>query len=159
MRDEGNVARGGCTDEEYRTHFTLWCMLAAPLMMGCDVRTMDEPTRQMLTAPEVIAVNQDPLGRQATRLGREGGPDSPWHFAEVWKKPLADGSAAVAFFNRHDRRGRRMTVAWESLGIDDRRPCMVRDLWARQDEGVFTRAYSQAVEPHCCKLLKVSPRD
>ncbi len=151
MRGKGNVARGGCTDEEYRTHFTLWCMLAAPLMIGCDVRAMDDATRAVLTAPEVIAVDQDPLGRQGYCLGSDG------HNGEVWKKVLADGSVAVALFNRHDKGRRMMPVSWEALGIHDRRPAVVRDLWARQELGTFTRAYATQVDAHSAVLLKVTP--
>jgi len=157
MYGKGNVAAGGCTDEEYRAHFTLWCVLAAPLMIGCDVRNMSEAAKAILTNPEAIAVDQDPLGRQGMCLGRDGGPDSPWTFSEVWRKCLADGSVAVGFFNRHDKRGAIMTAAWEALGIHDCRPCVVRDLWARRDVGEFTRSYADNVPPHACKLLKVTP--
>jgi alpha-galactosidase len=152
MHGEGNVAAGGCTEEEYRTHFTVWCMLAAPLMAGCDVRNMTETTREILTAAEVIAVDQDPLGRQGYCLGHDG------HKGETWKKVLGDGSAAVAFFNRNEKSTRLIGVSWEALGIHDRRPCLVRDLWAEEDLGEFTRSYSAPVEPHACKLLKVTPR-
>ncbi len=157
MHGEGNVAAGGCTVEEYRTHFTLWCILAAPLMLGCDVRAMTETTSEIITNPEVTAVDQDPLGRQGYRLGREGGPESPFNFAETWIKHLQDGSVAVGLFNRHDRRGKTMTAAWEALGVHDRRECRVRDLWAREDLGTFTRMISAPVEPHCCRLLRITP--
>ena len=151
MHGKGNVARGGCTDEEYRTHFMLWCMLAAPLMIGCDVRNMDQTTLDILTAPEVVAVNQDPLGCQGYCLGSDGND------AEVWKKVLSDGSVAVGLFNRHDHGRRMMPVSWEALGIHDRRPCLVRDLWTRQDLGIFTRTYATQVETHAAKLLKIKP--
>ncbi len=152
MHGEGNVARGGCTDEEYRTHFSLWCMLAAPLMVGCDVRNMGEATRELLTAPEVIAVNQDPLGRQGYCLGHDG------HKGEVWKKVLADGSVAVGFLNRNPKHRRRLGASWQALGLHDRRPAIVRDLWAREDRGEFTRSFSDVVEPHGSKLFKVTPQ-
>ncbi len=157
MHDKGNVAAGGCTDEEYRVHFTLWCILAAPLMLGCDVRDMSDVTRGIIGNPEVIGVNQDPLGRQGWRLGRDGSADSPWSFCETWAKPLADGSWAVGLFNRHGRYGHKMTVAWEALGIHDRHPCVVRDLWAREDLGEHTRLVTVGVETHACRLLRVSP--
>jgi alpha-galactosidase len=151
MHGKGNVAHGGCTDEEYRTHFTLWCMLAAPLMIGCDVRAMDGPTRDILLAPEVIAVDQDPLGRQGYSLGND------WRNAEVWKKVLADGSVAVALFNRKDTGRRMVTVSWEALGLHDRRPALVRDLWAREDIGTFSRGYAAEVDAHAAVLLKITP--
>lgn len=152
MRDKGFVARGGCTDEEYRTHFTLWCMLASPLMIGCDVRSMDDAVHRILTAPEVIAVNQDPLGRQGYSVGRDG------RAMEVYKKVLADGSIAVAFFNVGHHEGCWATASWEALGLHDRRPCMVRDLWAREDLGEHTRLFSARLDPHECRLFKLTPR-
>jgi alpha-galactosidase len=158
MHGEGNVAAGGCTDEEYRTHFSLWCLLAAPLMMGCDVRHMSEAAREILTNEEAIAVNQDPLGRQAVCLGAEGGADSPFMHSEVWTKHLEDGSVAVGLFNRHDKHGRKIPLAWEALGIHDRRPCLVRDLWAHEDLGVHTRMFAGHAEPHACRLLRVMPQ-
>jgi alpha-galactosidase len=152
MYGKGNVGRHGCSDTEYRTHFSLWCMLASPLMIGCDVRDMNEPTRKILTAPEVIAINQDPLGRQGWCLGEDGNK------GETWKKPLADGSVAVGLFNRREKGSRKITVAWEALGLHDRRPAMVRDLWAREDLGVLTRSFTASVEPHDVKLVRVIPQ-
>jgi len=151
MYGKGNVGVSGCTDAEYRTHFSLWCMLAAPLMIGCDVRNMSDATVEILTAPEIIGVDQDPLGRQGYSLGNDGAK------GEVWKRVLADGSIAVGLFNRHDQHRRMLTAAWEAIGLHDRRPAVVRDLWAREDVGEFTRSYSDTVEPHGCKLLKVTP--
>ncbi len=151
MHGKGHVARGGCTDEEYRLHFTLWSMLAAPLMIGCDVRVMDEATKSILLAHEVIAVNQDPLGRQATCLGEDGNK------GYVYRKPLADGAVAVGLFNLKDKGHRLMAAPWEALGLHDRRPCTVRDLWAREDLGEHTREFTVSVAPHSCRLLKLSP--
>jgi alpha-galactosidase len=151
MRNKGNVAHGGCTDAEYRTHFGLWCMLAAPLMLGCDVRDMDDVTRSIVTAREVIAVNQDPLGRQGYKIGDDG------HHAEVWRKPLQDGSVAVGFFNRNDHEARTMVVSWEAVGLHDRRPAVVRDLWAEEDLGTFERCFAARVESHACKILRLTP--
>jgi alpha-galactosidase len=152
MGGAGHVGReGGCTHEEYRTHMGYWAMLCSPLMIGCDVRKMDEPTRELLLNPEVIAVNQDPLGAQAVCLGRG-------HFgAELWYKPLVDGSVAVGVFNWGDEKHRSLAVAWEALGIHDRRECVVRDLWARAEIGTFTRAVNAAVAPHHSRVLKITP--
>jgi alpha-galactosidase len=151
MRDKGFVARGGCTDEEYRTHFTLWCLLAAPLMIGCDVRDMDETTKEILMAPEVIAVNQDPLGRQGYSLGRDG------RQMEVYKKVLADGSIAVGLFNVGEHEDTYCGVGWEALGLHDRRACQVRDLWAREDLGTHERRFAVKLDPHECRMLKLTP--
>lgn len=154
MHGKGNVARGGCSDLEYRTHFSLWSLLAAPLMIGCDVRAMDEATRAILTAPEVIAVNQDPMGCQGRCIGQDG------VHGEVWTKPLADGSVAVGVFSREvlGKGSRLLTVSWEALGLHDRRPAVVRDLWERRDLGTFQRGYTVEVEPHGCVMLRVIPQ-
>jgi alpha-galactosidase len=154
MYGKGNAARGGCTDAEYRSHFSLWCLLAAPLMIGCDVRSMNQATREILLNHELIAVNQDPLGRQAYQVGRV-----PWakDIATTWAKPLQDGSVAVGLFNLGERDGRRVAVAWETLGLHDRRPCRVRDLWAHEDLGVFTGSFVAHVDRHDVAVLKISP--
>jgi len=154
MYGKGNVARGGCTDAEYRSHFSLWCLLASPLMIGCDVRHMNQATKDILLNPEVLAVNQDPLGRQGYQVGRV-----PWarDIAVTWAKPLQDGSVAVGLFNLGERDGRRIAVAWETLGIHDRRPCRVRDLWAREDLGVTTGSYVACVDQHDVAMLRIVP--
>jgi alpha-galactosidase len=155
MYGKGNVARGGCTDAEYRSHFSLWCLLAAPLMIGCDVRSMSDATRAILLNRELIAVNQDPFGRQAYCVGAV---DYAWENVEVWARPLADGSLAVGLFNLGERNQRVAPLAWESLGLHDRRPCLVRDLWAGEDLGVFTREFSTRLDSHDARLIKLTPR-
>src|SRR3989442_233901 len=89
------IGNGGMTALEYRTHLGLWAMLAAPLMAGNDLRTMTDETRALLSAPEVLAIDQDPLGRQARRVRASDG-------AEVWVRDLAGGAQAVALANRDD---------------------------------------------------------
>jgi alpha-galactosidase len=156
MYGKGNVARGGCNDAEYRSHFSLWCLLASPLMIGCDVRDMNQATRDILLNREVIAINQDPFGRQGYQVGKV------FHgreCAETWAKPLNDGAIAVGLFNLGERQGRLITVAWESLGLHDRRPCLVRDLWAGEDLGVFTRSFSTRVDQHDVALIKLTPQE
>jgi len=155
MYGKGNVAHGGCTDAEYRSHFSLWCLLASPLMIGCDVRHMNQATRDLLLNREVIAINQDALGRQAYKVGV-----TPYgrEIVEVWTKPLQDGSIAAGLFNLGERQQRISSVSWESLGLHDRRPCLVRDLWAGRDLGVFTRQFTARVERHDVALLKLIPQ-
>jgi alpha-galactosidase len=152
MHNRGHVARGGCTDAEYRSHFSLWCLLAAPLMIGCDVRELSDTACRILLQRELIAVNQDPLGVQGAPLGRH-------RDVEVWSKPLADGSLAVGFFNLSDRTRAKSPVAWEQLGLHDRRPCRVRDLWGGEDLGEFTRCFNTGtIEPHDCQIIRLTPR-
>ncbi|MFH1635207.1 MAG: glycoside hydrolase family 27 protein [Chloroflexota bacterium] len=155
MYGQGNVARGGCTDAEYRSHFALWCLLAAPLMIGCDVRNMNATTRQILLNRELLAVNQDILGRQGYCVGQTYHGSEP---TEVWAKPLADGSLAIGLFNLGERDPCLVTVAWESLGLHDRRPCLVRDLWTGDDIGVYTRDFSASLASHDALVLKLIPQ-
>ena len=153
MYGKGGQARHtGCTDVEYRTHFGLWCFLASPLMIGCDIRDLTPAAKAILTNPEVIAIDQDPLGRQGCRAGE--GPAR----MQVWWKPLADGSVAVGLFNRADKGDRLVSVGWETLGLHDRRECIVRDLHAREDLGRATASYYAYVEPRGCKILKLIPQ-
>jgi alpha-galactosidase len=154
MYGKGNVAHGGCTDAEYRSHFSLWCLLAAPLMIGCDVRAMSQATRDIVLNRAVIAVNQAPLGRQGYRVGSTGWAGEN---VETWAKPLHDGSIAVGLFNMGARNERRATVAWEALGLHDRRLCKVRDLWKGEDLGVFTGDFSTLIDSHDVALVKLAP--
>ncbi|KAF5825954.1 hypothetical protein DUNSADRAFT_5693, partial [Dunaliella salina] len=83
---------GGLTHTEQKAHFALWCMLASPLMLGNDPRTMSKATLSILKAPEILAISQDPLGLQAKKVYKEGQ-------ASIWVKPLADGRMAALLFN------------------------------------------------------------
>ena len=83
----------GCTNEQYQSHFALWCMMASPLLCGNDVRQMNDSTLQILLNKDLIAINQDPLGIQAERAIRAD------HY-DIWVKPLSDGSKAIACLNR-----------------------------------------------------------
>lgn len=87
------VGNGGMSTTEYRAHFGLWCLLAAPLMAGNDIRNMNDEIHYILTKKEVIAVDQDPLGMEGRRVRREGD-------LEVWAKQMSDGSRAVVLLNR-----------------------------------------------------------
>jgi alpha-galactosidase len=120
------IGNGGMTNDEYRTHMSLWALLAAPLLAGNDLRTMSEETKSILLNREVIAVNQDPLGAQARRVWEQ----EPY---EVWVKPLADGSRAVGLFNRGEDT-HRISASFRDLAISPS-SVSVRDLW----QGSFSR--------------------
>ncbi|MGA2182453.1 MAG: glycoside hydrolase family 27 protein [Bryobacteraceae bacterium] len=137
------IGNGGMSETEYRTHMSLWCMLAAPLIAGNDVRTMSPAIRDILTNPEVIAVDQDALGRQ----GRAAGKD-----AEIWLKELSGGQYAVALFNRGAEK-KRMSVRWTDLGLTANPH--VRDLWTRRDLGRMASGFSAEVPSHGVILLRV----
>jgi alpha-galactosidase len=139
------IGNGGMTTDEYRTHMTLWCILAAPLLTGNNLAAMDAATRDLLTNPEVIAIDQDPLGVQGRRIKQEGP-------VEVWTKPLKDGSAAVALFNR-GWGATSATVDFRDAGFGN--GADVRDLWAKKDLGQFQEKYSATVPQHGAVLIKI----
>jgi len=131
------------TPDEQITHITLWSLLAAPLLIGCDLSQLDDFTLAVLTNTEVLEVNQDPLGKAAGRVAGNGR-------TEVWARPLADGALAVGLFNRGVQET-TVTAEWEDLGI---KGCQaVRDLWRRRDIGHYDNAYTAHVPPHGAMLL------
>ena len=143
------VGNGGMTTNEYRSHFSLWAMMAAPLMAGNDLGNMTPEIREILTNKEVIAVDQDALGRQGTRVAKEGD-------LEVWSRPLADGSRAVILFNRGADE-KSISVDWASLGYPAHLPAHVRDLWQHKDLGAFTGKFSAPVTSHGVVMVRVAP--
>src|SRR5205809_4995465 len=139
------VGNGGMNEDEYRTHFSLWAMLAAPLIAGNDLTKMTPYTVEILTNREVIAVDQDPAGKQGFRIAQEG----PF---EGWMKPMADGSKVVGLFNRQ-RTVEQMTVNFSQIGIHS--VATVRDLWLKKDLGTFNGKYSAYVPSHGVVLVKI----
>ncbi len=134
------------TPHEQLTHITLWSLLAAPLILGCDLTQLDDFTLTLLTNPEVIEVDQDPAGRAARRIWRRG-------LAEVWARELFDGSRAVGLFNR-SAWPQTIRIRWDELGLTG--PQRVRDLWRRADVGVLEDGYEVRVEGHSAVLLRLT---
>lgn len=141
----GNLRPSKLTRNEQITQMTLWCMAAAPLLIGGDIMEMDEFTVDVLSNDEVIAVDQDPLGKASTRVWKEGD-------LEVWARPLSDGTKAVALFNRGSYEA-KVTVRWSDIGLIGRQ--YVRDLWMRRDLGAFDGSFSATVLPHAAWMIKV----
>lgn len=141
------TAQPGLSEIEQRSHFSLWAMLAAPLIAGNDLRSMSPITREILTNRDVIAVDQDPLLARATASRRDG---------RVWVKPLADGAAAVALFNPADVPARIRTSAGEA-GLAPS-PCYrVRDLWAKTSSTTTDQIGGMDIAPHGVIMLRVTP--
>jgi alpha-galactosidase len=140
------VGNGGMTPDEYRSQLNLWAVLAAPMMLGNDVRIMTRETLATLINEEIIAVDQDPLGRQGKRVVQNGK-------TEVWARPLADGSTAVAFFNRGDQSA-PIAVSWAQLGLEG--PRNVRDLWWHQNIGAANGRFVVFLTGHASLLVKMS---
>jgi alpha-galactosidase len=140
-----NLRPSRLTANEQVLHLSLWALQAAPLFIGADLSKLDTFTLSLLSNDEVIAVDQDPLGRAAGRV---------WSDArrEIWARPLADGTMAVGLFNR-GLHATEVTVQWAQLGLKGRQP--VRDLWQRRDLGVTPDEFTATVPRHGAVLLKV----
>jgi alpha-galactosidase len=143
------VGNGGMTDIEYRAHFSLWAILAAPLIAGNDLRDMRPEIHDILTNKEVIAVDQDPLGREGERVWKNGD-------LEVWAKQLKDGNRAVVLLNRGGAQ-QEISVNWENLGYPNHVSASVRDLWQHKDLGKFTGSFSTPVASHSIAMVTVKP--
>jgi alpha-galactosidase len=139
------VGNGAMTAVEYRTHFSLWAMLAAPLIAGNDLRSMTPEIREILTNQDVIAVDQDKLGKEAQRLAKDGD-------TEVWSRPLEKGAYAVALFNR-GADAAPVSVKWADLKVTGKPH--VRDLWEHKDVGATADGYTATVPSHGVVMLRV----
>jgi alpha-galactosidase len=133
-------------DEQY-THIGLWCLFSSPLILGCDLERLDPFTLGLLTNDEVLALDQDPLGREAVRVA--GGAES-----DVYSKPLADGTRAVGLVNRGESPA-EVAAVWSELGLEG--PLVVRDLWRQRDLGTFAGRFTAVVPPHGIVLVRLRP--
>jgi alpha-galactosidase len=140
------VGNGGMTDVEYQSHFSLWSIMAAPLLIGTDLRKATPSTLAMLSNRDVIAVDQDPLGVQATPLRTSG--------LDVFVKPLKNGDKAVLLFNETETTGRIATSAAE-IGLPRAPAYHLRDLWAHTDTHT-AGAIAATVPPHGSTMFRVS---
>ena len=133
------------TPNEQITHITLWSLQSAPLLIGCDMTQLDDFTRDLLGNDEVLAVNQDALGKPAGRKAKDG-------MLEVWSRPLSDGTIAVGLFNRGGDAA-DVTVKWADVGVQGEQP--VRDLWRQKDLGNFSDSFKASVPRHGAVLVKI----
>ncbi|MES2443116.1 MAG: glycoside hydrolase family 27 protein [Pseudomonadota bacterium] len=143
------VGNGGMTDTEYRTHFSLWAMMAAPLMAGNDIAGMSEATKAILLNKEVIAIDQDPLGSQGRRVRDDGE-------LEVWARPLADGGRAVLLLNRSAQPA-EITADWAEIGYPRTLAAEIRDLWTHKSAGRVKGSFTAMVAPHGVVMVRVTP--
>ena len=148
------VGNGGMTEDEYITHFSMWAMLAAPLMAGNDLRDMDESTRKILTNTDVIAINQDPKGEQARRF-----MDMGEH--EIWAKPLSNGEVAVCFLNRTGEPW-RLDYDWKKQTMYFVRDVSIRknvyridDLWKKETIGTTDERLKRVIPPHGVLMVRL----
>jgi alpha-galactosidase len=137
----------GASNTEYRTHFSLWAMVSSPMLVGADVRHLDEYSLETLTNREIIALNQDPSGAVARKLRDDGE-------LEVFAKELADGSVAVLLLNRG--------AATADMTFSPRRDLQmqmdrysVRDLWQERDLGAYDIPFTAEVQSHEAKVYRI----
>ena len=141
----GNTHPSRLTPTEQQTHITLWSLLSAPLLTGCDLAKLDPFTIALLTNDEVLSINQDPLGKPAGRKAKQAAN-------EVWARPLSDGTIAVGLFNRGSNAA-EVTARWDEIGVQGKQP--VRDLWQQKDLGEFDGSFATMVPRHGSVLIKV----
>jgi alpha-galactosidase len=135
----------GCTDIEYRSQMSLWALMSAPLFVTADIRHANTYTLETLINPEVIEVNQDPLGDFPKRIGEAGEQ-------EIWVKQMEDGSKTVALFNKSSELV-KMTVTQGDIALNGN--YTVRDLWQRKNMGKFGKSYLSVVQPHEVVLIRI----
>jgi alpha-galactosidase len=140
------IGNGDMTEDERKTHMSLWVILAAPLMAGNDLTRMSDSDKRILMNREVIAIDQDPLGAEGSRLYQSGDID-------VWTKPLSGGRVAVGMFNRGSR-PRQVTVYLGEIGFGH--GAQVRDVWQGKDRGSYSSRFTDTVPWHGVSLLILS---
>ncbi len=150
IRSEG----GGCSDNEYKTHFSLWCMMGSPLMIGCDIRKANQTTKDILLNRDLIAINQDPESRGAYRIK----PEPQWfHTNETFMlaKVLSNGDIAIGFFNLTDH-DREMSLLFWDLGIPYASGVALSlyDCWEHKELGVFKERFSPVVPARDCVVVR-----
>ena len=144
------IGNGGMTADEYRTHMSLWSLLAAPLLAGNDLRNMTDETKSILMNREVIAIDQDPAGLPSRRISE---PDAT---AVIVARPLKDGSTAVGLFNRGDQ-PQEITATFANLGITAKK-LKGRDLWQHADVKLSGPSYTATVPSHGVVMVRISKK-
>ncbi|HEC41267.1 MAG TPA: glycoside hydrolase family 27 protein [Bacteroides sp.] len=148
LNNTGNIKGGGCNDIEYRSQMSMWCMLAAPLMIGSDIREMNESTRTILLNKDIIAIDQDELGKQGFRVFRKDG-------MEAWQKPLSGDRVAIAFLNRNSWDG-SLTTNWKELELDPDIRYSAYDVWEHKSVNHPEGELSVNLKPHECQVFVLS---
>lgn len=157
-----NLHQSELTPDEQYTHISLWCLLSSPLLIGCDLSRLDNFTLNLLSNDEVLAVDQDPLGKQASRILDADGK-------QIWIKDLEDGSKAVGLFNTDNNKKTpsdyfspgnsniKELIIFKASDIRISGKFRVRDLWRQKNLGIYSNEFSIKVPYHGVKLLKITP--
>ncbi|XP_044490693.1 alpha-galactosidase-like [Mangifera indica] len=144
------VGNGGMSTEEYRSHFSIWALAKAPLILGCDLRSMDKDTLEIISNKEVISVNQDKLGVQGKKVKKTGD-------LEVWAGPLSGNRIAVILWNRGFSKA-TITADWSDIGLKSSSVVDARDLWAHSTTNSVREKLEASVESHACKMYILTPQ-
>ncbi|PKI77563.1 hypothetical protein CRG98_002017 [Punica granatum] len=144
------VGNGGMSLEEYQSHFSIWAVMKAPLLIGCDIRAVRRETLHILGNKELIEINQDPLGVQARKIRSRSG-------LEVWAGPLSKKRLVVVLWNRSGSSA-PISVGWREIGLSPFSKVIVRDVWTHSFVSKGTRFRLTAhVAPHACKVYVFTP--
>lgn len=156
MKGEGYCALDGCTLEEYKTHFSFWAMMGSPLMIGCDIRKMDDETRRILFNKDIIAINQDSELNRPFLLHCSDNEGNDKVDTYVYAKILEDGDIALGFFNFSDEKiGRFVTESMIGLDSDIPIKYNVRDLWTGEEIKPVNGTILADIEAHGCRILRI----
>ncbi len=142
------VGNKGMTFAEWRSHFSLWCVLAAPLIAGNDVRHMTKETHDIITNSEAIALDQDPLGREGTRFRADDN-------GEVWYKQLSGGDWGVCLLNP-TKASEQLKLSWKDLTFLNGDKYHVRDIWSAKDLGDTDTDFSGEIVSHDVALFRLT---
>ena len=148
LKNTGFIKGGGCTDIEYCTQMSMWCMLSAPLMLGCDLRNMNESTKAIILNKEIIGIDQDALGKQGFRVMRKDG-------VEAWKKPITGHRVAIAFLNRNSA-DKTVIATLKDLELDQNARYKVYDVWKHAEIKQPGGSLSADLKSHECQVFVLS---
>ncbi|XP_028756540.1 alpha-galactosidase-like [Neltuma alba] len=143
------VGNGGMTTKEYKAHFSVWALVKAPLLIGCDIRAMDNTTYGILSNKEVISVNQDKLGVQGKKVKSNND-------LEVWAVPLSNHKVAVILWNRSSSKA-TVTASWSDIGLNAKTVVDARDLWTHSTLSSVSGKISAELESHACEMYVLTP--
>ncbi|KAK2413699.1 alpha-galactosidase [Trifolium repens] len=144
------VGNGGMTTEEYRSHFSIWALAKAPLLVGCNIQAMDNTTHELISNSEVIAVNQDKLGVQGKKVKTNND-------LEVWAGPLKNNKVVVVLWNRSSSNA-KVTASWSDIGLAPGTIVDARDLWEHTTQSLSSEEISAELDSHACKMFVLTPK-
>lgn len=153
MKGKGNVGLTGCTDIQYKTHFSIWALLASPLMIGCDIRNMDKEAKNIMTNKDILRINQDTACRQPIKL------QGVWNDEDIiiYSRLLDDGNLTIGVFNMADKKNcARFNM--DELGIPESTGMTLnmREVWTGEQLHIKNAHYTKELEPFDCAVYIAS---